>query len=431
MITNFIPWSIRIGLTLASLPQTGTVTELSVSDAVSKALANKEFAQIQLMIRDRAEAQVGLARTQLGPQFFVAGHGSLGANSSLGLSDVLLQRDRIGVQGSLQLYDGGKALAEYHESKSNRDAAVANLSEERISLQEQVANFFFAALRAEEHVKVSVQLKAAADAHLVDAKARFELGDATKGEVIAAQSLVSQADSNLIADQSVAFDNETRLARLMDEDPTKIRMKPKMPSDAKSPVEEVDALYERAIAISPSLKKLQADEAAERYHLTSVKAGYGLAFKAVAGTGYLGYSNPFASSASPSRVFAFVGVQGLMPIFNGKALEEAVRAEKDTLNLRRLAIEKLKKDLRVDVQIDVEDAHSAIRSLQAGEESLGAAKEAFRLAKERYAIGRGTQTDVLRALSNLSVAAYTVADAQIQCHQVKFKIATLTGGALP
>ena len=399
---------------------------LTLDQAVQQALHRYEFTQAQSLTRDKAMASVELAKDNLGPKFFAAGHVVAGSNSSLGLSDVAFSRDRVGLEMVYPVYDGGKRMASLNLARSAAKAASAGLDQTRIDLIDEATSLFFEVIKAQSHLDVSNAVIKATDAHLADVQERFKLGDATKGEILAAQSSAAKAETGLAADMNALTDAQTRLALITGAGTAAPFPREQAPPPIAYRPEDAQSLVDKAIAASPYLMQLNAELELANYQLQSDKADYEPKLDAIAGVGYANFNDPFAESHSFNRGYLFAGLQGSWGMFTERSKKQSVREQTDAIQLKELDIRKAKESLDMQVRLALLTFGTAQSELTSAQSAYDASKEALRLSSERYNVGRGTQIEVLVALGNMATAGDLAADAQVQVDLAALKIRRLT-----
>lgn len=402
---------------------------LTLQDAIAKALQKSVFIQQQKLTADRAVSTLELAKAAPSPQLVALGHVTGGSNSAAaGLSDVAFQRNRVGLQAMMTVYDGGKKRSDIKVAKSMVDATTAELKVQQLMVTEDASNMFFAALKAKNHMDVSHAFVDEANGHLNDASIRLTLGDATKGEVLAATSMLAKAHTDLIIDQGSYSTAQIKLAQLIGMNSLSTLPVPVSPELVTYTKADLPVLLGKAYESNARLVQLQAELEGAKHHMASSRASYGGEVDAIAGAGYVEYQDPFVTNHSFHQSYFFAGFQGSFPLFNGRPLHEALRGERDIIALKELDIQKTREELQTQVQVAVNDYQSASDQLKDSKDTLASAQEAYRLAKERYQVGRGTQQDVFAAISALKEAGDAVADAEVLLDQAALRIQRLTTG---
>ncbi len=402
-------------------------TPVTLDTAIHEALNRPVFVKSQKAVLDELVAKTELDKTLESPVFNVSAHYNFGANAELGLSDVSFERDRLSFSANYYIYDDGKRKDNVKAAEAAAKAQNETNSAEKRTLIADVTTVFFDGLSAETLLEVANSELTYANAHLTDVEERLKLGDATKGEEDTAQSAVELAKSDVETFKGALESSEIRLANIMGRDPKKDRPYPTAASFSSSENEDLDEWLTKAEASSPVLRSIRDQVDSARFSMSAVKAGYSPTLQALSGAGYVGYQDPFVGAHSFTRPYVFLELRAVLPLFDRASYKESVRAQQDTIDSKQLDYEKELDQLRTQI-VEAYSNLTAVRAaIRSGEAALVASTEAFRLAKERYAQGVGTQNEVLNALANLSIANQKLAAAKLRMDGIVLNVQRLTG----
>lgn len=118
-----------------------------------------------------------------------------------------------------------------------------------------------------------------------------------------------------------------------------------------------------------------------------------------------------------------VGLLLDIPLFEGGRVSARVRKEEAKARSAGERLRKLELQIRLDVETAILDITSDLERIQATKEAVEQGKESFRIEQEKYALGKGSITDVLDAQSSLleaqtnyyrAMAGYNTAIAQLR-----------------
>jgi outer membrane protein TolC len=290
------------------------------------------------------------------------------------------------------------------------DARAARLAS---GLDGRVA--YFTWLRARAQANVALRNLETIKAHLADANNAFQVGTASKADVMSAEAQVAKAE--LVAEQ-------TRGATAAAEDQIRIAMhdttaRPyvvgedlRVTADAIGPTEKLEAL--RAEALDKRLEVRALDET--RWSLgEQAKAARAGQYPRLDAFGDVLYANPNARMFPQEPVFKATWDVGLRLTYspNDTFSSGAGRAEADA---RAAQIEAQKAALADSVRLEVIAAHQALATanvaVRTTARALAAAEESYRVRHELYRNGRATNVELLDAESALFQAGFDLVNAR-------------------
>lgn len=304
---------------------------------------------------------------------------------------------RLHAGASLPLYTGGRIESAIAASERQREAAAQDRSGAVNDLLLETQTAYWGLVTARESARVLAEAEAAYEAHLKDAKNRFDVGVAALNEVLAVQVERDRAElARLQAENSAAIANEN-LIRLVGLPPGS-RVDPAEPLAAPpASAADAEALVTAALAVRPEILALQARAKAARASVeiqksinrpqASLALGYDFADP---NPRILPPQDEFRSSWSAGVVVAVRAFDG----GRGAAAVAQASAQADALDRQ---IEDLKARLRLEVISRLLDLSSVRAALAVTARNLDAAKENVRVARDRYTEGVIPSTELLDA----------------------------------
>ncbi|WP_341525793.1 TolC family protein [Nostoc sp. UHCC 0302] len=206
--------------TLLSLPQSVNITaadpvqlaglwQQTVEESIIQAFQNRPELQQFLAQRNISEQQRRQALSQLGPQISLSGNYNLLDQYNDGVS--VTDGYSIGLQASLNVFDGGAARARADQSRADIAIAETQFATQRDQIRFDVEQFYSQLQSNLNNVQTSsVALNQAREA-LNLARLRFQAGVGTQTEVIDAENALTQAEGNRV---SAILDYNRALANL-------------------------------------------------------------------------------------------------------------------------------------------------------------------------------------------------------------------------
>jgi outer membrane protein TolC len=189
-----IPQSANI--TAADPVQLAGLWQETLEQSIVLAYQNRPELQQQLAQRNVSEQQRRQALASLGPQIsLVASYDLLDVfNDNTNVSDGY----SVGVQATLNLFDGGAAKARASQAKSNIAIAETNFSEQRNQIRFQVEQAYSTQRSNLENVQTANAALEQAKESLRLARLRFQAGVGTQTDVINSENDLTRSEGNRI-----------------------------------------------------------------------------------------------------------------------------------------------------------------------------------------------------------------------------------------
>ncbi|NET70192.1 MAG: TolC family protein [Sphaerospermopsis sp. SIO1G2] len=189
-----LPHSINISA--ADPVQLAGLWERNLEDSIILAYQNRPELQQQLAQRNISEQQRRQALASLGPQIsLVASYDLLDVfNDQINASDGY----SVGVQASINLFDGGAARARAAQAKKNMAIAETQFTEQRNQIRFQVEQAYSTQLSNLENVQTANVALEQAKESLRLARLRFQAGVGTQTDVINAENELTRSEGNRV-----------------------------------------------------------------------------------------------------------------------------------------------------------------------------------------------------------------------------------------
>ncbi len=318
----------------------------------------------------------------------------------------------LGVTGSQLLYDFGQTSNRWRAAGASRDAAGANTRTAVLQTLLNVRRAYFLARAQRDLVDVAEETVKNQEKHVEQTQAFVRTGIQpdinlatvmtalanAKVQLVTARNNLAVADAQLTQAMGLAVGQSFTLA------------------DAAMPAIEGEdgpgaALVDRAQHARPEVANLVDQRRAQELTVRAVKGAYGPSLSAIGNISDNGVS---IDGLVPNW---YVGLGLTWNLLQGGLTSGQVREAQGTLE----NLTGQEQALRLQIQVDVEQARLAV---QAAKATIGAAGEALAnahnqltLAEQRYAHGLGSAVE----LSDAQVA-YTAAEAQVV--QARFNLAS-------
>jgi outer membrane protein TolC len=291
---------------------------------------------------------------------------------------------------------------------------------------------YYSWLRARGGVIVAVQALNDQKTHLRDAQNQFAVGNASKADVLRAETFVSSAELALERAKNLSdlSEKQLRVAIHAGDDETLA-----LGEDLEGPVQPVAGNLKQmtieALANRPEIKSADANAEAARQQATSLKANRYPNLSAFA-DGILGNPNP--RYIPPGNTFNptwDLGAQITWSpndflVANGSVTDVESRAAAIIANRNNV-----RDSIEVEVQQMLQAVHEADFSIEAGTREQASAEEAYRVARELFNNGRGTSTTLSDAETDLTRARLDLLNAKVDARTARVRLDHALGRDVP
>lgn len=321
---------------------------------------------------------------------FVVDASALGAGIN---TQPYLQRDEFATRAAVRwpLLTGGRTRNTIASAQSGLDAAAFQVELHRQELKLQVALEYIEVLRSARLLEVARRQWQHVAAHARDVKKLREHGRVSQNDMLAAE--VSLADARITMLQAghrlqvARHAYNRRLGRSLDT-PVRLAALPKPP-----PPGSPDQLVSQAVARRPELAIIDAEAAHLRHEASRLQSQRRPQLHLEAA--YRFQENRFQTPEGLSSA----AILGVWEPFDGgrtRHLADSLLAQVSALELRRA-------DLQSHIRLDVRRLHleriETTHRIDVARKAIDQADENLRVARERYRLGAGTNTEVLDAIS--------------------------------
>nr|WP_299149083.1 TolC family outer membrane protein [uncultured Tateyamaria sp.] len=298
----------------------------------------------------------------------------------------------IGLNATLQLFDGGADRARIEASKETVLATRASLLSIEQGVLLRAATAFFNVGRQQEFVALRQNNLRLLQEELRAANDRFEVGEVTRTDVALAQAAVAEARSNLADAQRDLIQAQAEYVNVTGRQPGRLSQVPRLPNV------ETDIASAQAVAVRthPEMDQARRQVTANELLITAARAD---TRPTVALNGSLGVSETFTNDSSSETGSVGVAVTG--PIYRGGELSARERQAQAVRDASRGNLHNVRHDVQQDVVDAIANLVAARASLAASDRQIRAARVAFRGVREEATLGARTTLDVLDAEQDL------------------------------
>ncbi len=395
-------------------PPTKTYT---LRECLQAALTDPDTVTRWRIAQDKAASNVSLAKAMLYPQLTSIARATTSSSSdilnfsSADQSVFTREKSRFGLALSYPLYDAGKRIDQLRAARAGLRGTQSSIFGDKILLLNNTASAFYTVLHAQRFAEAGDLLLKAAQEHLRGAQERFNLGAVTKGDVLTAQSAVATATAEQEHRNVELVAARAHLAALMGGDPTKLIPAVTEPEAAQGISESTEQLIARALAYNPGRAQILAQKEAARHQLSSIRADRSPKLLVTGGVGYVIREDPNHPGHDQNSPYLILGIEINLPLLEGPSLRAQEKNQIAELELQDVTLHQMEDDIRGQILVANTAYQSNAVKVKAAQDALAAAEEAYRLAAERYGVGKGAQSEVLDALTRLTAARDGLADA--------------------
>ena len=338
--------------------------------------------------------------------FFVLDNWLFQATVTVPISDYLLRTDQ-----------------SYSAATHSREAAQWDVATARAGSDANGRLAYYTWLDARGSVIVAIQALNDQRTHLRDARNQFAAGNASKADVLRAETAVASAELALEHAKNLADlgEKQLRVAMHAREDETIA-----VGEDLEAPVGPVQGNLKQmtieALASRPEVRSADANAASAHEQAQAAKAARWPVVSAF-GDGILGNPNP--RYIPPSNVFNTTWDLGAQITWSPNDTLVANGNFRD-LETRVAAIEANKNVTRDNIEVEVtqmlQAVHEADFSIESSTRELASAQEAYRVQRELFNNGRGTSTTLADAESDLTRARLDLLNARVSARTARIRL---------
>lgn len=331
----------------------------------------------------------------------------------------------MGVSASVDLFTGFRRGADSRAATAGLGAAEANLTNAQFQARLTVTQQFFAALAAQQLVRVREASVRRAEEQLALSVAKLRVGSATRSDSLRSVVNLGNARLQLVSAGSEVARTQAALARSIGTE-GRVAAADDSVFYRSAAMPDTASLRGEALARSP---RVQAAEAQGTAAEASVKAARAAYFPTLALSGNANWSG---SSLQDYNLEGNRSIQlGLTwPIFNRFQREQTIQTRISSLN----AAEATARDARREIEASLTTQFAALEAarvrIEITQASVTAATEDLRVVSERYRVGAATILDVLTSQEAVAQAEVDAVNARFDYLNARAQIEALIGRQL-
>jgi len=314
---------------------------------------------------------------------------------------------------NMPLFTGGRIVNEIGAAELLALAAERKLARTKEELAFNVASTFYSILGQRQVIKSLEFSRKALEEHEKRSRDLIAVQRAARVDLLRTQVRLADIQQQLVRQRNVLAILHRALANLLGvpEDLSTVSISGELahPGAAQGPPADIstalarreDYLAERA-RVEAQAKRVDAARA-NSWPQLSLAASYGERWSAG--------NTRRQPGADTSEDVGSIGLLLSVPLFEGGRIEQTVLRERAKLAAAQEALRELELKIRLEVSTAALNVQSSQARVKATETAIEQARESLRIEREKYALGKGTITDVLDAQSALLTAEMTHARA--------------------
>jgi outer membrane protein len=292
--------------------------------------------------------------------------------------------------GEWNLLDSLASWRGVDRARSARDASAQQLARTEQEIEFRVVDSYYRVLLAKKQVELGEQSLKTAQAILDRSKDRVESGVAVGSDSLSSQVRLAARQQELISAQNNLEFARAQLSIALglpagnEFDPAEALAEKNLPALSLEDAEK------RAMESRPDLKRIRAEEIAQRQSVSIAKASFGPRVNAFADWEA---DNPAMFSGGGNNWTA--GIELQFDLFQGGA-KRAELSREQALQEKVGAVKEMASDAaRLEVRRAYYDVDAAHRQIEVARAAIAAAEESLRINQDRYESGLSTISDLL------------------------------------
>jgi outer membrane protein TolC len=282
---------------------------------------------------------------------------------------------------------------------------------------------YFTWLRARGGVVVAQQSLAVAQAHQKDAQNQFNVGNASKADVLRAQTAVAAAELAVERAKSAVVITE-RQVRVATHAKEEERLEPgeSLDGPVTAAPQNARALVSEAHGARPEIKSVDKNATAAR-KLADIQGAN--RYPSLSGFGDVTYANPNQRRFPQTQEWFPTWSLGARITWSPNDLATAGPAQADAES-RAAALEAQKSVVRDGIELEVTQAYQGVveadTAITTTTRQLESAEEGYRVARELFNAGRGTSTTLIDAETALAQTRFDHLNAKVDARLARIRL---------
>ncbi len=330
----------------------------------------------------------------------------------------------------LPLFAGGRLVAEVRAAELLEASAGQRLARSRSDLIFNVASLYYGQLAQQRLITSLEHAEQALLGHLGQVQSLIAGRKAAAVDGLRSEVKLADIRQRRLREQNIMAIQRQSLFNLLGAESATDDYS--LADELAVPLVEsrrVETELETVLSQRPDVVSARHELDAQAARLDAARAGHWPTVNLVGAVGQRSMNDPVQQpkGISSNDQVSRLGVTFEMPLFEGGRTKARVDEEHAKLNALRQRLDKLLLQARLDVVSAGASLTSALERLNSTEKAVVLAKKVADIEREKYALGRGTQLDVLDAQSALIDAEATHIRALADANTAKAQLLWATG----
>lgn len=282
---------------------------------------------------------------------------------------------------------------------------------------------YFTWLRSRGSQEVAEQTLAVAKAHLADSKNQFTVGNASKADVLRAETQVASAELGVERAKNgvIIAERQVRIATHAKPD-EKLEPGESIDAPLKAGPNDLNTLLQEAWSNRPEIKSIEKNTASARHLVKAQEYG---ALPALSAFGDATEGNPNSRRFPQTQDWFGTWQVGAQLTWSPNDILIA-RGNAADARGRAATLEAQRESVHDNVELEVTQAMQAVSEADIGvgttTRQLESAEEGYRVARELYNAGRGTGTTLIDAEVALAQARFEHLNARVDARLARIRL---------
>ncbi|SHK01591.1 outer membrane protein [Desulfatibacillum alkenivorans DSM 16219] len=426
-------WAMTAALILCLAPAFAQNAEpLTLEKAVALALEhNQDLRMAQNSVKS-AEITVKQDKDDFLPSLSASTSWSASADRADSTEDSTFQSLNAALSSSLNLFNGYGDQAALEKSRYSLSAEENTRNRTMQSVIYSTMAAFFQAYTAREKIKVAANNLEDNARQLDEIQAFYDAGSKPVTDLYQQKAQTSSAQLDLLTAQRDYSVNKIQLMEAIGM-PASASFEiaaPALRQDLLPAGVTTEGALNQALAQRPDIQSQNETISAAQASIKENKAGFlpSLDLTGEVGTNYssggdLGFEDQFWDQSMDARV----GLSLSIPIFDRNITRNNVAKARISLNNAELELEKIKRQVEVEIGQAVADYQTAEKKVQVTRDQLEYATQALDSSSQRYTVGASTLTELTQARTTFVEAQYDQIEAEVNLRIQAMALAFYSG----
>jgi outer membrane protein len=323
------------------------------------------------------------------------------------------------------IFDGFRMFARHNQLKEIQKLSETELKVELLSKVSEVYETYFILVNQQHLLKTADSIIAISDFRLKTAQNKFEIGKASKLEVLNAEVDYNTDNSAKIRLQEQYFITKIALNNLLIRPAeTDFSVSDSMLIDESLKLNELNSL---ALAQSPSLQIQYLNKKIQEYELKQVKANRLPSVSITSGYTFINSESPFGFITKTSGNNFNYGFSASLNLFDGFNQNRNEKVSKLQLENTQLQIERQTQTIQTQLAALYQSYLSNLALLALEQKNESIAKQNLTITLDKFKIGTISPIDFRTAQLNYTNAIIRLTNAELLAKQTEISLKELAG----